>query len=237
MRKTLAAGALVLLVVGPASIRAGAPALRRVSQQQDSAGADYLPPPQSLPSVPTDTVLPSPGAATPAPGPAEVPENPTASPVPAAPAVPAGCAGCAAECQPHQRFECLRRLIAWATYCPLQKGVNCPGCKKCPTGECCRYHSSMPLYLFFMDHCVNGAIPSPACGGCGCCGGAALAAAGPAPVATGTESGGTGTAPSTEGPALSGDGTGSGGERTGFLGTRRMFSLFSGSGGGSAGSR
>jgi hypothetical protein len=237
MRKTLAAGTLVVLVVGV--VRAGGPTVQPVAWQQYSVGTAYLMP-KSLPSVPTDAILPAPETVAPAPAPAAVPEPPTAATVPAVPPVPevsavpngspipCGCAGCGRAGHPHHFSACLHRLIEWATYCPLKRGVNCESCTNNDSGGCCRYHCYPPLYLFFMDYCVEGHVPSPHCGCGGCCGHGAPMAAGPAPDASGTEYGGTKAAPSTESPSLSGDGSGSSGEHTSFFGTRRRLPLFGG---------
>jgi hypothetical protein len=171
MGKTWAAVALVLVAAGPAAVRAADPAVRRVVRRQDAFGSDYLPSTQGgTPTAPAGTTTLPP--ATP---PAAVAEP---APVHAGPPDTPGCADCGHGEAAHQHFACIHRLIDWATYCPLKKGVNCDPCGYNGHGDCCCYHCFPPLYLFFLQPCVDGHVPSPPChgghsGGCPSCGGAA----------------------------------------------------------------
>jgi hypothetical protein len=229
MGKTRAAAALVLLAVGHAAIRADDPFVRRVSRQPAAPGTEMLPAPQPVPGGPT---LPAPDFA---PAPAADAHAPGSYPVPAAPAAPGDCAGCAPAEASHQHFTCIRHLWAWATYCPLKKGVNCDVCKHGGTGDCCRYHCFPQLYLFFMEPCADGHLPSPHCPGCTGYGQAASMASGTPPPAYATrESGGTGPE-TTDGSTQSKANTPAR-EHTSFFGTARMFSVSSSFGCGSAGS-
>jgi hypothetical protein len=70
---------------------------------------------------------------------------------------------------------CLRRLIAWATYCPKERVCTLGGCNSCG------YKGVLPIHVFFGRYCVNGCgehatYPNPTCchgckGGPGCASG------------------------------------------------------------------
>jgi hypothetical protein len=64
-----------------------------------------------------------------------------------------GCGGCARE-----KCSCLRKLFAWATYCPL---VHRCHWTDCPT--CCFYHGFVPVYLFAWNPCLSGPGHAPPC--------------------------------------------------------------------------
>jgi hypothetical protein len=60
-------------------------------------------------------------------------------------------------CHSGRSLECYHKLVAWITYCPLQKSTGC--CHKCT--DC----APPPLYTYFLD-------PYHACGsanGCAAC--------------------------------------------------------------------
>ncbi len=238
MGKSWTAAALILLAVGPAALLAADPAIVRGWRQTDSSGTEFLPP-QILPAVPRDSLLPSSEAVAPAPG--ATPETSPSSLAPAAPAVGGGevvppdgvgCDSCASQ----HRCPHLHRLIEFFTYCPLKRGVNCGLCKQY-WGPCCQYHGFPPYYMFLWQPCIVGPVPTPAYVGCKGCGRSLPVAADAVPVAGGMESGGSDTAPATESPSLPQNGGGSYGAYNHSFGALPTTSLSAGRGGNDIGSR
>jgi hypothetical protein len=238
MGRTGAALVLVFLAAAPAVLADDGAVRRTTTRRQDTFGSDYLPP------APAVAPTPPPGIATPpaAQDPAVLPA-PDTYPVPAAvsPGCPCGPC-CNAPAAPHQKFECIHRLIDWWTYCPLKKGVNCNPCGHDGHGDCCCYHCFPPLYLFLIQPCVEGNPPSMPCWGCSCCGGGQAGGGPPTPVIRSKEATQKEETPEVPKTYPDSDASSSSsppaGDQRGFFGQRhRLFSLSSGFGCSSVGCR
>jgi hypothetical protein len=187
MHKTRAAVVVLLTAAGAAS---AGPWSGRAKQPADTFAANYepgktvwtqsAPTGETQPSPATPTSEAQPGLAAPPsgygttepipaptpvaePAPAPAPAAPHAAPLAAWPSwcEPGGCHG--GSCCPvgAARGSCVHQLIAYFSYCPLHKGVNCEQCCGSYYSPCCCYHCFPPLYQFFLGPCPECAPPVP----------------------------------------------------------------------------
>ncbi len=158
MYKTWVAAVVLLSAASAAS---AGPWSRQGNKPTDAFGADYLArntaqaPPATTSEPPANVPAPVAGEPLPAPVPADQPAAAVPGPAPAAsgpcPCCPTGAA----------RGSCWHQLVAYFSYCPLHKGVNCAQCCGPYYEPCCCYHCFPSPYLFFLGPCAEGHAPVP----------------------------------------------------------------------------